>query len=335
MVSRAFTKSAPVGAAENRPSLRRRGLKRVAVVGVATVGAVALAMATPAAAYAVPIHTVTLPTPEVFLHTNLKNCDQIAPTGDVLLLGSGGQPQDATNANGTGGLHDGGALLDITIHAPNSVTAIIVKAGDDSNVFFFDPPEPGEAFFEDLYGPANPGSPHPQISHWLVCGIVEGGEIPEVSATLTSEVHLDGTHAVIDISNPATAPADVHDSVILTVSGLAEWSGTVTVRFFEGLECGPSVDAAIDSVNIPVTQLTGMPLEDVLPKLGWPPAITATRRCSTPRPMDSATSRAPVSRSRLSTRGPRRPQAHRRCRKPATRLEMSDSAPSRSPALSS
>jgi len=135
MVSRAFTKSAPSGAAAHRPSLRRRGLKRVAAVGVATVGAVALAMATPAAAFAVPIHSVPLPTPELLLHTNLKNCDQIAPTGDVLLLGSGGQPQDASNANGTGELHDGGTLLDITIHEPNSVTAIIVKAGDDSNVY--------------------------------------------------------------------------------------------------------------------------------------------------------------------------------------------------------
>ncbi len=100
-----------------------------------------------------------------------------------------------------------------------------------------------------------------------MCGGGTNQQSPPVVGLLTSEVHLDDTHAVIDNANPATAPADVHDSVFLTVSGLDVWSGTVTLFFYEGGECG-NVDDAIDDVAIPVNQGTGMPLENLLPQPG-------------------------------------------------------------------
>jgi len=224
---------------------------------------VALAMATPAAAFAAP---VPLPEPVLFEHTNLKDCDQIAPTGDDELLTSGGGPNSASNANGTGTLSGDGKSLDVTIFVGHSVTAIIVKGGDDSNVYFFDPAVPGEATFEDLVAPTNASGGPAGISHWLVCGIDDDEEVPDVSAVLTSEVHLDGTHAVIDNANPATAPANVHDSVVLTVSGLDTWSGDLHVFFYTNGNCDG--DAAHESAAIPVDQDTDMPLEDLLPQAG-------------------------------------------------------------------
>jgi hypothetical protein len=266
MAWRALTKSAAAGAAEHRPGLRRRGLRRLAAVGVATIGALALAMATPAAAFAA-VPPTPLPTPVLFEHTNLKDCDQIAPPGDDELLTSGGGPNSASNANGTGTLSGDGKSLDVTILDGHSVTAIIVKGGDDANVYFFDPAVPGEATFEDLVAPLNASGGPAGISHWLVCGIDEGDE-PEVGAVVTSEVHLDGTHAAIDNANPATAPADVHDSVVVTVSGLDEWVGDVIMSFYTNGDCAGNAADTTAQGDIPVNQGTAMPLEDLLPQSG-------------------------------------------------------------------
>jgi hypothetical protein len=223
---------------------------------LATAGVVALVVATPAAAFA----DVTLPIPQVFSHTNLKSCDQVAPTGDVALLTSGGKSESASGPAGTGTLS--GTLLDVHIVAGYSVTAIIVKGGDDSNLYSFVPPVAGPADFNDLQAPLNNGNQVPAISHWLVCGF-QGETPPPTSAVLTSEVH-DSGHAVVDNSNPATAPADVHDSVILTVSGLPTWSGNLTMRFFTNGDCAG--DAAHTGAPTAVTQATSMPLEDLLPQ---------------------------------------------------------------------
>jgi hypothetical protein len=242
------------------------------VVALATVGAVGLAMATPATAFADP-PTYTDPplTPVVYQHTNLKDCDQIAPTGDTELLTSGGQTQDASVAGvGSGTLTDNQTKLDVHILAGHSVTAIIVKGGDSSNVYFFDPAVAGEAFFLHLNSPTNGGgNPNPTISHWLVCG---GDSTdtppPPPSYNVTSEVHLKDTHAVIDNAHPATAPADVHDSIIVTVSGLKDgWSATLTVSFYKSAECTGDV---VKDVTLPITQATTMPLDDVLPQTGLP-----------------------------------------------------------------
>ena len=273
MLSQAFTRGASSDAADYRSSLRRRGLGRVAVGALATVGAVVMAMATPAAAIAAPdpIPTYTdpgPPPPVVYQHTNLKDCDQIAPTGDTELLTSGGITQDQTVAGvGSGTLTDNQTKLDVHILTGHSVTAIIVKGGDNSNVYFFDPAVAGEAFFLHLNAPTNGGgNENPTISHWLVCGGDPTQEPPPPSYDVTSEVHLtNNAHTVVDNANPATAPADVHDSIIVTVSGLEKWSATLTVSFYKSAECTGDV---VDSVSIPITEGTTMPQDNVLPQTG-------------------------------------------------------------------
>jgi LPXTG-motif cell wall-anchored protein len=226
-------------------------------------------MATPAAAFAAdPSFSDPPLTPIVFSHTNLKDCDQIAPTSDDELLTSGGTTQSATVPGvGSGTLTDNNTMLDVHIEDGHSVTAIIVKGGDNSNVYFFDPAVGGPADFLDLNAPTNNGgNPNPTISHWLVCGVDEDTP-PPPSFDVTSEVHLDDTHAVVDNSHPATAPADVHDSIIVTASGVQTWSGTVTVYFFHGGNCGDPADA-VEHASVPVNQGTSMPLDDVLPQSG-------------------------------------------------------------------
>jgi hypothetical protein len=224
-------------------------------------------MATPAAAFATtPTYTDPPLTPVVFQHTNLKSCDQIAPTNDDVLLTSGGITQSQTVAGvGSGTLTDSNTTLDVHIEAGHSVTAIIVKGGDDSNVYFFDPAVDGVADFLHLNAPTNNGgNENPTISHWLVCGGDADITIPP-SYDVTSEVHLKDTHAVIDNANPATAPADVHDSIIVTVSGLEKWTASLTVYFYNSPECGGD---AVDHVTISINQDTGMPQDNVLPQTG-------------------------------------------------------------------
>jgi hypothetical protein len=171
---------------------------------------------------------------------------------------------DNSNTAGSGDISDDGKSLDVHINDGFTVTAIIVKGGKDSNVYFFDPFVPGPADFVGLVAPNNASGGPAGISHWLVCGFDDNGPPPpDKSAVLTSEVHLDGTHAVLDNANPATAPANVHDQVLLTVSGVTTWSGTMTLNFYTNNNCHGQ---PADTEDFAWTQATTMPQDNLLPQ---------------------------------------------------------------------
>jgi len=244
---------------------RRSRLVKTMAVSAAVAASMGTALLWGSAAQAAPqraaaLTSIPAPTPEKH-DGNAVTCAQAGLSGSIL-FGAGGAT-DASSAAGSGDVSADGKSLDVTINAGWTASGVVVKGGPAYNVYTG--PFIGPVTVTGFVPPTNPGGQAGVISHWFVCGTNDGQEPPPVIGLLTSEVHLDDTHEFIDDSNPATAPADVHDSVSLTVSGLTTWSGTVTVFFFESLECG-NVDDSVDDVAIPVTQATVMPLEDVLPQ---------------------------------------------------------------------
>jgi LPXTG-motif cell wall-anchored protein len=233
--------------------------KRAATVGLATIGAVALAMATPAAAFgAIP------PPAPILVQGNASTCAQAGLSGTIL-FGAGGAV-DATSAAGTGDVSADGKSIDVTINAGWTASGIVVKGGPRYNKYVG--PFAGLITLDDLEPPLNNGGQHPVISHWFVCGEGDDEQDPPVTALLTSEVHLDGTHAFLDNDNPATAPANVHDSVVLTVTGLDEWDGDVIMFFFTNGTCDGDPADETEQGDIPVNEDTVMPLENLLPQSG-------------------------------------------------------------------
>ena len=125
---------------------------------------------------------------------------------------------------------------DVTINAGYTASGIVVKGGDDQNV----------------YATARPGRHHASRPGTLrrttaamerrrsATGSCAGRQATDTSpsrAAIRSEVHL-AAPTRITSANPATAPANVHDP---SADGLGsdEWSGTVTVRLLQSLECSP------------------------------------------------------------------------------------------------
>jgi LPXTG-motif cell wall-anchored protein len=94
----------------------------------------------------------------------------------------------------------------------------------------------------------------------------DGSKVPPTpESSLTSEVHLANHTVIDDSSNPGTAPADVHDQVTLTVTGVDFWSGKITENFYKNNECQ---GYTADHTTFDVDQSTTMPLEDLLPEPG-------------------------------------------------------------------
>jgi LPXTG-motif cell wall-anchored protein len=89
---------------------------------------------------------------------------------------------------------------------------------------------------------------------------------PSIKSSITSEVRLANNKVIDDSSNPGTAPADVHDSVTVTVTGLDFWSGTINETFYDTNNCDSKI---IDSATVDVDQSTTMPV-DVLPETKLP-----------------------------------------------------------------
>jgi LPXTG-motif cell wall-anchored protein len=85
---------------------------------------------------------------------------------------------------------------------------------------------------------------------------------PPPKSSITSEVQLANNKVIDDSKNPGTAPADVHDAVTVTVTGLDFWSGTLNETFYHTNNCDSAV---IDTATVDVDQSTTMPI-DVLPE---------------------------------------------------------------------
>src|SRR5262249_27348139 len=89
---------------------------------------------------------------------------------------------------------------------------------------------------------------------------------PPPKSSITSEVRLANNKVIDDGSSPGTAPADVHDVVTLTVTGLDFWSGTITETFYHTNNCDSAI---IGTATVDVDQTTPMPI-DILPETGLP-----------------------------------------------------------------
>jgi LPXTG-motif cell wall-anchored protein len=89
---------------------------------------------------------------------------------------------------------------------------------------------------------------------------------PSPKSSITSDVRLANNTVIDDGSHPGTAPADVHDVVTLTVTGLDFWSGTINETFYHTNNCDSAI---IDSVMVDVDQSTTMPI-DILPETNLP-----------------------------------------------------------------
>jgi hypothetical protein len=97
------------------------------------------------------------------------------------------------------------------------------------------------------------------VSHCELGG--PNGEQP--GSAITSEVH-NATHKVITNGSPGTAPANVHDQVTLTVTGLDHWSGTITLKFFTTNDC--NVDHVGGTFTDTWDESTTMPQDNLLPE---------------------------------------------------------------------
>jgi LPXTG-motif cell wall-anchored protein len=89
---------------------------------------------------------------------------------------------------------------------------------------------------------------------------------PPTDLTLSSNVTLlaDNTKVIDDSSNPATALADVHDRVTVTVTGPSVWSGVLTETFYHTNNCD---SATFGTAVLDVDQSTASPI-DILPETG-------------------------------------------------------------------
>jgi LPXTG-motif cell wall-anchored protein len=90
---------------------------------------------------------------------------------------------------------------------------------------------------------------------------------PPPTSSITSQVELANNKVIDDNLNPGTAPADVHDSVTVTVTGLASWSGTINETFYKTNNCDSDI---VDSASLAVNNNTKMPVS-ILPETKLPP----------------------------------------------------------------
>jgi hypothetical protein len=81
---------------------------------------------------------------------------------------------------------------------------------------------------------------------------------PPVTFDVNSDVLLADNTTVVDNAHPATAPADVHDSVTVTVTGPAKWSGVLTETLYNSGNCDSDVN--IGEATVDVDQSTKSPI---------------------------------------------------------------------------
>ena len=187
-------------------------------MAVAAIAFLGVSLAAPAAACAVD---TVAPPARVFHEGNATAC-----SGGKHSAGLSGVIISPPGTGATGTVSPNGKELTVTITDGFTASGIVVKGGDNFNVYVG--PFVGPTTIGPMISPPVGQGNTPAISHWFVCGGASTS-IPG-TASITSLVHLDGTHAVIDNAHPATAPASVHDLVHLTVSGVAVWSGTIDVE---------------------------------------------------------------------------------------------------------
>jgi LPXTG-motif cell wall-anchored protein len=100
-------------------------------------------------------------------------------------------------------------------------------------------------------------------SNLVVSHCTDGSQTVPNQYGVTSQVIGANNTVIDDSADPGTAPADVHDSVTVTETGSAVWSGTIEETFFTGNNC----DVNKDTTTLDVDQSTTMPVS-ILPETG-------------------------------------------------------------------
>lgn len=196
---------------------------RVLAAIAATTFAVAATLFSGAAASAV--EEPTEDSRATFVAGNLTSCGDGDKGADV-----GGDLISKDDLTFTGGEPNVDQYLDITAIAEGvTVTGIVVKGGDNSNVYV-----PGENGLSatppwlDLRAPLNDGGSIPQISHWFVCGTVTT-VTTTTTTTPTTETTTTATTATTTTEPLTTTPsATTTDSSVTATSSASEVPATTT-----------------------------------------------------------------------------------------------------------
>jgi hypothetical protein len=102
-------------------------------------------------------------------------------------------------------VHDGGTLLDVVANEGFVILAVIVKGGEDSNVYFEEP-------FVDMHAPVvgQPGN-IPEISHYEVCIGEEEEETtpPTTPPTMPPTTETPSVQPTTPVETPAPVPTEV------------------------------------------------------------------------------------------------------------------------------
>ena len=253
MVSRAFTRGASSGEGKHGLSLWRRGLGRRAAVALATVGAVALALATPTAAYA----DATVVTWTGNGTTN-GECNNVGPANDL----NPGPGQEGWLFILTSPFDSSGSDLTFTFSAPGAVSTSPVAGlhkGGGGGTYHYAVYTLAGAKLLTASATNGTGNSVLTVSHCEMGG--PNGETP--GSAITSEVH-NAAHTVISNGSPGIAPANAHDQITLTVTGLDHWSGTLTEKFYTTNDCNS--DHVGGTFTDTWDETTTMPVDNVLPE---------------------------------------------------------------------
>lgn len=187
------------------------------------------------------------------IHTgNAKDCDDVGLDGSVIVQVDGEEDLGTELIEYDGGALNEDKYLDIlSVKEGVEVTGIVVKGGDDANVYV-----PGEKGleenppWEDLRSPLNTGGKIPQISHWYICGSYTP---PQTTTTTTTTSETTTTTSETSSTPPETTSSSSEE----TTSETSDVTTTSVVDTTPASETStteaPVVDNASDSDDLAVT----------------------------------------------------------------------------------
>jgi hypothetical protein len=195
-------------------------------------------LAPKAAPEAISAAIIAAPTPVLIIGniegTGAQVCSGLAPAGETWF----GFKIDPPVSGSTGGidytLTNGGTVLNWTSDPGFIVTAVVIKGGPNTNVYYFNPPPATGS--TGLVSPSNGGST-PQISHFVFCYQVQPVVTKTADETFDRQYNwdVDKTANATNITINEGGSANVNYTVTASLDGPpvdGNWavSGTITVH---------------------------------------------------------------------------------------------------------
>ncbi|WP_034275970.1 hypothetical protein [Haloechinothrix halophila] len=187
------------------------------------------------------------------IHTgNAKDCDDVGLDGSVIVQIDGEEDFGTELIEYERGELEEDQYLDIlSIEDGVEVTGIVVKGGEDANIYV-----PGENGleenppWEDLRSPLNAGDKIPQISHWYICGSYTP---PETTTTTTTSETTTTTSSETSTTPPETTSTTEETTTAETTTGATSTTEETTSVAETSTTEAPVVDNASDSDDLAVT----------------------------------------------------------------------------------